>query len=126
MIKLKLGSMLLSIAFILGACTAGSATPPNPLVGNWLLTISSPVGEMALDLAVNPDLSGTMSSSDLGSAPLQSLSLNDQAVSFSTTIDAQGQVLTLDFTGAMSSQNEFSGSFDTDFGAIPARAVRKQ
>jgi hypothetical protein len=126
MIKLKLGSLLIAVAFILGACASTPATPPNPLVGAWTLTISSPVGEMALDLVVNPDLTGTMSSADLGSAPLENLALNGEAVSFATTIDAQGQVLTLEFNGALNNQDAFSGSFDTDFGAIPARAVRKQ
>lgn len=125
MIKLKLGSLLVAVAFILGACASTPATPPNPLIGDWTLTISSPVGEMALDLAVNPDLTGTMSSADLGSAPLENLTLNGEAVSFATTIDAQGQVLTLEFTGAMTGPDAFGGSFDTDFGAIPANAVRK-
>jgi hypothetical protein len=122
MIKLKSGLLTLVLTFVLGACTA--TEPPNPLVGAWLLTISSPIGEMALNLNVNPDLTGAMTSEDLGSAPLTNLALNDNAVSFQTTIDAQGQVLTLVFNGVMG-EDSFSGSFDTDFGAIPARAVRQ-
>jgi hypothetical protein len=122
MIKLKSGLLTLALTLFLGACAA--TEPPNPMIGAWLLTISSPIGEMALNLNVNPDLTGEMTSDDLGSAPLENLVLTDNAVSFQTTIDAQGQILTLVFNGVMG-VDAFSGSFDTDFGAIPASAVRQ-
>ena len=122
MIKLKSGLLTLALTLVLGACAA--TEPPNPLIGEWLLTISSPVGEMALNLTVNPDLTGEMTSEDLGSAPLENVVLADDALSFQTTVDAQGQILTLVFNGVMG-EDAFSGSFDTDFGAIPASAVRQ-
>lgn len=120
--KMTLSSLFIALILVLGAC---ASTPPNPLIGAWLLTISSPVGEMALNLNINEDLTGEMTSDDLGSAPIENLMLEENAVSFQTTIDAQGQLLTLVFNGEME-ENGFSGNFDTDFGAIPARAVRAE
>ena len=120
--KMTFSSLLVALVLVLGACAASA--PPNPLVGAWLLTISSPVGEMALNLNINEDMSGEMTSDDLGSAPLANLALVDNAVSFDTTIDAQGQILTLVFNGFLG-EDGFNGNFDTDFGAIPARAVRR-
>jgi hypothetical protein len=124
MIKLKSGLLMLALTLVLGACATTEPEPPNPLIGAWLLTISSPIGEMALNLNVNPDLTAEMTSEDLGSAPLENLVLAGDALSFQTTVDAQGQILTLVFNGVMG-VDAFSGSFDTDFGAIPASAVRQ-
>ncbi len=121
--RLKISSLFLAAALLLGAC---ASEQQNPLVGAWLLTLSSPVGEMASNVDVNPDMTGTMSSPELGSAPIENIVVNDNAVSFDVTIDAQGNTMTLGFTGQMAEDNNsFSGNFETDFGPFPAAAVRR-
>lgn len=119
----KIGSLLMGfvMALVLAACA--STTPPNPLIGNWEITIETPVGAMTANLTVNPDLSGQMSSGDLGVASLAGVSVVGEAVSFSTTVNAQGQSLTLAFAGNVVGDS-LTGSFDTDFGAVPVSGRR--
>ena len=52
------------VALLLGACAGMSA--PHPAVGSWQLTIDTPLGAMSSDLIVHEDLTGSMSSQDLG------------------------------------------------------------
>lgn len=119
--KFSMAPLVLVFSLLLAAC---ATTPPNPLVGAWAMTIQSPIGEMAVDINVNPDLTGQMTSADLGAASLDNILVADQAVSFETTVDAQGQMLTLRFRGTLEG-DQLTGNFDTDFGAIPASATRQ-
>lgn len=123
MIK-RVGSLMAVtlVALLLGACAGMSA--PHPAVGNWELTIDTPLGAMSSDLAVNEDLTGTMSSQDLGSAPLSQINLGEgNMLSFAVEVDAQGTVMVLDFSG-MVDGDTLTGNFDTDFGAIPVTGQR--
>jgi len=106
----------------LAACAAFG--PPNPLVGEWDTTISTPMGAMNADLIVNEDMTGEMRSPELGAAPLNNITVEGEQVSFSTTVDAQGMMLTLDFNG-MVEGDSLEGSFDTDFGAIGVTGTRR-
>ncbi|MEX2506879.1 MAG: hypothetical protein WD406_08165 [Pseudohongiellaceae bacterium] len=117
--KVSVGSMIVATALLIGACS--SPGQANPLAGAWTISIASPLGEMAVNLDINPDLTGTMIS-DLGSWPLEDVMLSGELVSFETTIDAQGQVMTMVFKGSLT-ESGFSGAFDTDFGPISAAAV---
>ena len=119
--RLLKGSLLLVAALLLAAC---ASTPPNPAVGIWDVNIETPVGAMVVVLDIQPDLSGTLSSGDLGSAALAGVTVEGNAVNFSTTVDAQGQSLTLRFAGTIDGDN-LAGNFDTDFGAIPVAGVRR-
>jgi len=119
----RIGNMLMgfAVALLLAACA--TATKPHPLVGNWEITIDTPIGAMTANLTVNPDLSGQMSSGDLGTAALAGVSVSGDAVSFNTTINAQGQSLTLAFAGNVVGDT-LTGSFDTDFGAVAVSGRR--
>lgn len=121
--KTRIGSLLIGIAvaLLLSACAGTSA--PHPLVGGWEITIETPIGAMNANLNVNEDMSGELSSQDLGSAPLTGVTVNGDAVNFSTVVDAQGQTLTLVFAGTVVG-DLISGSFNTDFGAIPVSGRR--
>lgn len=110
-----------AVALLLSACAGTSA--PHPLVGAWEITIETPIGAMNANLNVNEDMSGALSSQDLGSAPLTGVTVNGDAVNFSTVVDAQGQSLTLVFAGTVTG-DLMSGSFNTDFGAIPVSGRR--
>lgn len=123
MIK-RVGSLMAVtlVALLLGACAGMSA--PHPAVGSWELTIDTPLGAMSSDLTVNEDLTGTMSSQDLGTAPLSQINLGDgNMLSFAVEVDAQGTVMVLDFSG-MVEGDTLTGNFDTDFGAIPVTGQR--
>ena len=118
--RLLKGSLLLVAALLLAAC----ASTQNPAVGIWDVNIETPVGAMVVVLDIQPDLSGTLSSGALGSAALDGVTVEGNAVNFSTTVDAQGQTLTLRFAGTIEGDN-LAGNFDTDFGAIPVAGVRR-
>ncbi len=119
---LKLSAIAL-VAVFLGAC-AGLFQPANPLVGEWDATISTPMGNMNSTLVVRDDLTGEMRSPELGAASLDNIVVDGNDVSFSTTVDAQGQMMTLDFTGQVDG-DELEGSFDTAFGALSVSGTRQ-
>lgn len=119
---LKLSAIAL-VAVFLGAC-AGMFQPANPLVGEWDATISTPMGNMNSTLVVRDDLTGEMRSPELGAASLDNIVVDGNDVSFSTTVDAQGQMMTLDFTGQVDG-DELEGSFDTAFGALSVSGTRQ-
>lgn len=122
--KTKIGSLLagLVVALFLNACATTSA--PHPFVGPWLITIDTPFGAMDSNLDINPDLSGTMSSAELGAATLDSVTVDGNNVRFSTDVDAQGQALTLVFSGVVEG-DVLRGSFNTDFGNVPVTGRRR-
>ncbi|MDP3516821.1 MAG: hypothetical protein Q8S94_06600 [Pseudohongiella sp.] len=122
--KTRIASLLMgfAVALLLTACAGTSA--PHPLVGAWAITIDTPVGAMNGNLNINPDMTGEMSSTDLGSAALNGITVDGEAVQFSTTIDAQGQTITLAFNGTVSG-DQLAGQFNTDFGPIAVTGTRQ-
>ena len=122
--KTKFGSLVMgfAVAILLTACAGTSA--PHPLVGGWAITIDTPVGSMAGNLNINPDMTGEMSSTELGSAALTGITVDGETVQFSTTIDAQGQSLTLAFNGTVTG-DQLAGQFNTDLGPIAVSGVRQ-
>jgi hypothetical protein len=122
--KTRFGSLVMgfAVAILLAACAGTSA--PHPLVGGWAITIDTPVGSMAGNLNINPDMTGEMSSTELGSAALTGITVDGETVQFSTTIDAQGQTITLAFNGTVTG-DQLAGQFNTDFGPIAVSGVRQ-
>lgn len=120
----KIGSLItgMVVALFLSACA--STEPVSPLVGNWLITIDTPIGSMDANINVNTDLTGEMTSVDLGSAPLSAVTVDGQAVSFIAAANAQGQALSLAFSGTVDG-DALTGSFNTDFGALPVSGRRQ-
>ena len=119
--KFYKGLMIAVAAMFLAAC---ASTPANPFVGGWDVTIDTPVGVLYAAIDITPDLAGTMSSGEMGSATLTGVTVEENAVSFQTIIDAQGQTLTLRFSGTIDGDS-LAGNFDTDFGAIAVTGVRR-
>lgn len=110
------------MALALAAC-AGMGQP-HPIVGEWDATISTPMGAMNADLVFNDDMTGVMRSSEMGQASLENLTAEGEEVNFSTTVDAQGMMITLNFSGTVQ-DDELEGNFNTDFGAIGLTATRR-
>lgn len=79
---------------------------------------------MDSNLDINSDLSGTMSSAELGAASLDSVTVDGERVGFSVDVDAEGQMLTLEFNGTVE-EDLLRGSFNTDFGNIPVTGRRR-
>jgi hypothetical protein len=121
--RTKIGSLITGVMLALFISACASVSEPHPLVGGWVITIDTPIGAMDANLNINEDLTGDMSSQDLGAAPLDAVSADGENVSFSTTVDAQGQTMTLVFSGTVI-EDQLSGSFNTDFGAIPVTGRR--
>jgi hypothetical protein len=117
-VKLALAGLL---ALTLAAC---AGLQPHPLVGEWDATISTPMGAMNAGLVINEDMTGEMRSPELGAAALNNVMVDGEQVSFSTTVDAQGMMLTLDFNGTVEGDS-LQGSFDTEFGAIGVTGTRR-
>ena len=109
-------------ALTLAAC-AGMGQP-HPIVGEWDATISTPMGAMNADLVFNDDMTGVMRSSEMGQASLENVTAEGEEVSFSTTVDAQGMMITLNFSGTVQ-EDELEGNFNTEFGAIGLTATRR-
>ncbi len=120
----KIGSLItgMVVALFLSACA--TTEPVSPLVGNWLITIDTPIGSMDANINVNTDLTGEMTSVDLGSAPLSGVTIDGQAVSFTAAANAQGQALSLAFSGTVDGDS-LTGSFNTDFGALAVSGRRQ-
>ncbi|MGM0634298.1 MAG: hypothetical protein ACQETO_14150 [Pseudomonadota bacterium] len=118
-VKLATATLL---ALTLAAC-AGLGQP-HPIVGEWDATISTPMGAMNAGLVVNEDMTGEMRSPELGATALDNVTVEGDQVSFSTTVDAQGMMLTLDFDG-MVEGDSLEGRFNSDFGEIGMTASRR-
>ncbi len=118
-VKLAIATLL---ALALAAC-AGLGQP-HPIVGEWDATISTPMGAMNAGLLVNEDMTGEMRSPELGATALDDVTVEGDQVSFSTTVDAQGMMLTLNFDG-MVEGDSLSGHFNSDFGEIAMTATRR-
>ena len=115
------GIMLFAAGIVLAAC---ASAPANPFVGMWDLSINTPVGVMGAQLDVASDLSGSMSSAELGATELLGVNVSGNAVSFNVIIDARGQTLQLSFAGNIEGDS-LNGNFDSDFGAIPVTGTRQ-
>lgn len=125
--KISLKLAALSAIILLAAC---ASTPSNPFVGDWTVNMDSPIGALPGTLSFADDGSGSMMIEAPGAegqppATFQGATYEGNTVAFSTTLDAQGQEITLSFTGTVDG-DALSGEFDTDFGAMPVTGTRKQ
>lgn len=117
--KLVSGLLVVTLAFLVG-CAAGT----NPAVGAWNIEMNTPLGALPAVLTINADGSGSMSADGLGEAPLTGIMVDGNAVNFSAEVDAQGQMLVLEFSGTVEG-DALSGEFDSDFGAFGVTGSRQ-
>ena len=119
---MKLLTRITSLAAILllAAC-AGSSAPPA--VGVWDAQMETPIGAQAMVLTIGADGTGIMGG-DQGDQPISGIVMEGNDVSFDADIDAQGQSITLSFSGTVEG-DALTGSFSTPFGDLDVNATRR-
>ena len=117
--KLLRGWFVLAVAVLVG-CAAGAP----PAVGVWGVEMNTPLGALPATLTINEDGSGMMSAEGLGDAPIDGITFDGNTLAFSAEIDAQGQTLVLEFSGAVDGDS-IEGEFGSDFGAFGVSGSRQ-
>lgn len=118
--KNVLRSSLVLLTFLLAACAA--TTPAG--VGAWNINMNTPVGAMPAMLTLNADGSGAISVEGMGETQFNGVTFDGNAINFAANVEAQGQSLTLDFTGTVDGDS-LTGEFGTDFGAFGVTGTRR-
>lgn len=103
---------------------AGCASGPPPAVGMWGVDMNTPLGVIPVTLTLNEDGTGSMAAANLGEAPVSDVMYDGPNVTFTAEIDAQGQSVRLDFSGAVDG-DAIEGSFGSDFGDIAVSGTRQ-
>jgi len=117
----KITSGLLAFALVvLVGCAA--STPAG--VGVWSIEMNTPLGAMPATLTLNEDGSGAMEADGMGGAPIDGVMYDGNSIAFSAAIDAQGQSITLDFSGTVAGDS-LNGEFGSDFGAFGVTGTRQ-
>lgn len=117
--KITGGSLFLALTVL-----AGCAASVSPAVGMWGVDMNTPLGVIPVTLTLNEDGTGSMSAANLGDAPVSDIVYDGPNVTFTAEIDAQGQSVTLDFSGAVDG-DAIEGSFGSDFGDIAVSGTRQ-
>lgn len=94
--------------------------------GDWDITIESPQGKRTSQLIIKDEggkLSGVMKS-QRGERPLESISVKGNEITFTMTVNAQGQDLVITYKGkvekdAMSGEADFGGFASGAWSAVP-------
>lgn len=108
-----------SLVLFLAACAA--SVPPG--VGAWDVQMNTPLGNQDAVLTIAEDGTGTMAGQQ-GEQAISGIVMDGNEISFSVDIDAQGQSLTLEFSGAVDGDS-LSGEFQTPFGALAVNGSRR-
>ncbi len=94
---------------------AGVAGGAGALAGSWDITSVSQLGTLKRKLVVAADGSGTYESEE-AKWPIRDLKVEGADVSFSVTVNAQGQELPLDFKGKIDGKSLKGGFFNAQLG----------
>ena len=113
------GSLFLALMIL-----AGCASGPPPAVGMWGMNMNTPVGMIPVTLTLNQDGTGSMVAENLGEAPVSDVVYDGANVTFIAEVDAQGQSVALDFSGAVEG-DVIAGSFSSDFGELAVSGTRQ-
>ena len=119
--KLISGCLAFSLVLLLG-CAASAP----PAVGDWNLTMQSPLGEAQVDLMISADGTGRFAIPSLGAPPaeLTGITFDGNTVSLSTEVSVQGNAIAFDFSGTVEGDS-LTGAFNTDFGALEVEGTRR-
>jgi len=117
--KLKSGWLVLSLVVLVG-CAA--STPPG--VGVWNVEMNTPLGALPGVLTLNADGSGSFGNDQLGETALSGIAYDGNSITFDAEVDAQGQMLVLEFSGTVDGDT-LDGEFGSDFGAFGVSGTRQ-
>lgn len=125
--KISLKLAIVSAVIFLSAC---AMAPRNPVLGAWEIEMDTPIGALPGTITFTEGGEGTMMIEAPGSegqppATFENAVYDENTVAFTTTIDAQGQQVTLQFDGTVE-EDELTGQFDTDFGVMGVSGTRKE
>lgn len=119
---------IFSLCLIALIATTAFARPlqSSKVAGDWDITIESPQGKRTSQLIIKDDggkLSGVMKS-PRGERPLETINLKGNEITFTMTINAQGQDLVITYKGkvekdAMSGEADFGGFASGAWSAVP-------
>lgn len=110
---------LIGFVILLGACAASAP----PAVGQWDVFMTTPIGEQEAVLTINDDGTGMFSGSQ-GDQPIDGIILDGNNVAFAMNISAQGQSISLDFTGTVDGDS-IEGEMSTPFGGMALSGTRR-
>ncbi len=115
-----------SVVFTLILLSAPFAAAQSGVAGIWKMTFQTDQGAVEADMTLKQDgqkVTGTLVSAQ-GEAPLEG-TFTDGKLLMSLTVDAQGQVLTITFSGALEKE-ALKGDVDFGgFGSAQWSATRK-
>lgn len=104
-----------TLNFVQGqAQIVGEKAAAAGFVGSWKLTVDSQLGINERDLVINEDMTGTYSG-DIGSFDVTDVKVDGDSVSFTMTLDLQGQSLPTTFQGKLDGET-LSGELDVGVG----------
>jgi hypothetical protein len=115
-----------ALCLIALTAAAASARPVQNPVGSWDVTVESPRGKSTALLVIKQEgdkLSGSMKRQS-GEVPLNSIGVKGNEITFSMTINAQGQDIVITYKGkvekdAMSGEADFGGFATGPWSAVP-------
>ena len=121
---MKLCNKLMGMALALVlAVMMGCASSLPPAVGVWGVEMNTPLGPLDATLTLNADGTGSMSTPELGEAPIDGITYDGAAVVFEAEVDVQGQSIVLEFDGTVTG-DDISGGFSSDFGEFAVTGTR--
>ena len=116
--KKLIGGSIMAFLLVLAGCAS-----TNPAVGAWDIEMQTPLGAMPAVLTISEDGTGSMAG-DLGVQELSGIQVDGNNINFSTSIDAQGQSISLTFSGSVEG-DLMVGEFGSDFGSFSVSGTRQ-
>lgn len=126
--KSRIAGISLIAAMFVGAATATAQHMFADFGGIWNVTVEGPQGAMnsQLNLKQSSDSVSGQFESELGSSPVAGTAKGD-TLRLGFSIDAGGQMITIQAVGVLKNKSSISGSMDVaGMGSFPFNATKKQ
>ncbi len=120
--KLMKNISVLALFSLLLTC---ASAPSSPGIGSWDVGISTPQGAQTGVWTFAGDGSGSVRGDNIeGDQAVEGVIMDGNTISFNLDINAQGQALSLSFSGAVAGDT-LTGAFVSDFGAFDVSGTRQ-
>jgi len=103
-----------------------STSSPNMAVGDWVLTVNSPQGDLPIDMSLKMDgdkIVGTVSS-QLGGGEVKDGKIDGNKISLPVSLDVQGTAFTVTFNAVIDGST-MKGSIDSPQGSFEFTGKKK-